>query len=385
MNPVRLLAFIEAETVTGPAKNLLQFAQLARTGNFTPALEVGIATFVRPGQETNLFLETAKRAEIHTFPVPERGRFDRSVIGSMRSIAEQFQPHLLQTHAVKSHFLARTARLHRAYPWNAFHHGYTWPDMRARAYNELDRWSLRAAHQVLTVSLPFRDQLIVKGVSGSRIQIIHNAIDPDWGRRLYSPSAQAALKEELHIRPMSRVLLIVGRLSREKDHLTLLRALRDIHATSPDSTPHLIIVGEGPERPRIEAAIEAYRLKSHVSLVGQKKSAEPYYTIADIAILSSLSEGSPNALLEGMAAGVPIIATRVGGIPEMVNHQESALLINPSDHVALAGAIKTLLENPALCARLVSAAHRSVVERHSPESRTQSLCRVYADLLRQWV
>ena len=117
----------------------------------------------------------------------------------------------------------------------------------------------------------------------------------------------------------------MGRLSREKDHLSLLRAVSQLR----DLNMQLVIVGEGPERVAIESAIRELALSDAVTMTGQVPSAEPYYGIADVAVLSSLSEGSPNALLEAMAAGVPVVATAVGGVPEIVTHRESALLIEP--------------------------------------------------------
>ena len=91
--------------------------------------------------------------------------------------------------------------------------------------------------------------------------------------------------------------------------------LEAIARLRPELNPYLMIVGEGPERPRIEQRIRSLNLAASVKLTGQQDSAEPYYGIAQVAVLSSLSEGSPNALLEAMAAGVPVVATRVGGIP----------------------------------------------------------------------
>ena len=226
-DPIRLLAIIEAATITGPAKNLLQFAQLARTGGMTPPVEVSIAVFQREGQP-QLFLDTARKASLPVYPIPEKGRFDRSVMPALAALVKQLQPHLIQSHAVKSHFLVRQAGLHRSAPWIAFHHGYTWPDLRARLYNQLDRWSLRKAARVLTVSRPFRDELVRQGVAGGRIEIIHNAIDPRWGQGGAGIAAAGALRARLGIAAETRVILIVGRLSREKDHLSLAAGDRPI-------------------------------------------------------------------------------------------------------------------------------------------------------------
>ena len=193
MSSLRLLAIIEAETITGPAKNLLQFAQLGQNGK--PSVEVAVATFVRDASRPNLFLDAARRAGVPAYAIPERGRFDPSTLSLLRNLTQEWRPDIVQTHAVKSHFLARLAGLHQSRPWVVFHHGYTWPEFRVRLYNELDRWSLRRADQALTVSLPFREQLVRRGLKKSRIEIVHNAIDPEWGRRCSLEQVEALRRE----------------------------------------------------------------------------------------------------------------------------------------------------------------------------------------------
>jgi glycosyltransferase involved in cell wall biosynthesis len=223
----------------------------------------------------------------------------------------------------------------------------------------------------VTVSVPFQNELIARGVQRDRIEILHNAIRPDWGRS--DPAQAAATREQWRIPQGRKVILIVGRLSREKDHITLLRAVHQLD--SPEL--HVVLVGEGPERGAIEAELQALRMADRVTLTGQQKSAEPFYGIADIAVLSSLSEGSPNALLEAMAAGVPAVATRVGGIPEIVTHGESALLVEPSDITAMTGALRSLLQSPDLAQRLVQRSHQLIHQHHTPEERVRKLLGIY--------
>jgi len=374
MKPIRLLAILEATTITGPAKNLLQFAQCARESGMA---ETAIAVFQR-GTAPNLAIEAAKRAAIPVYAVAEAGRFDRAVMAGLRSVAREWKPTVIQSHAVKAHFLVRASGLDRLAPWVAFHHGYTRPDLRARVYNQVDRWSLRAADRVLTVSEAFRRDLTRKGVAAGRIEVAHNAIDPQWGLRDKTPEAAAALRARLGIGPEKRIILTVGRLSSEKDHGTLLEAMRRLRDMAPEA--HLAIVGDGPERLRIEETIRALGLTGSVTLTGQVPSAEPYYGIAEVCVLSSLSEGSPNALLEAMAAGVPVVATAVGGIPEMVSHGESALLAPPGDCAAMTNAMAALLSDGNLARRLAERAREIVVERHAPEARTRRLVEIYEGL-----
>jgi glycosyltransferase involved in cell wall biosynthesis len=362
---MKLLAIIEAYSMTGPAKNLIEFATLARELQ----VDTAIATFVR-GEESNPFVEAARERGITVHTLRERGAGDRGVIKDLTELVARLRPQIIQTHAVKSHFFARLAGLPKHAPWVAFHHGYTWPTFRARAYNQLDRWSLRAAAKVLTVSMPFRDELAAKGVARERIEIVHNAIRSDWGA-----GHPGDLRAKLGIGADWKIILIVGRLSREKDHLTLLGAVDQLRRKGLN--PHLLVIGEGPERGRIEQEIRHLGLAEYVTLAGHQRSAEPYYGIANLAVLSSLSEGSPNALLEAMAAGVPVVATKVGGIPEIVMDEDSALLVPAGTVDSMAAAMERLLTDRPLAERFIGRGHVLVVERHAPAVRASRLAEIY--------
>jgi len=368
LTPLRLLAIVEAHSITGPAKNLLEFARRATAHNVVTT----IATFTR-GEADNPFTRAVREAGIALETIGERGPFDPQTLRSLRAVAARVEPDVIQTHAVKSHFLAKTAGLPRYAPWIAFHHGYTWPTLKARAYNQLDRWSLRWPRKVLTVSVPFRDQLIAIGVRAEKIEIVHNAIPSDWGAHALPPGSR--------IPAGRKVILIVGRLSREKDHLTLLEAVDKLRpAIVPHLVPHIAIVGDGPEKPRIEERVRQLGLDDYVTFTGHLSSAEPWYAIADVAVLSSLSEGSPNALLEAMATNVPVVATAVGGVPEIVTHDESALLVAPGDPAAMSAAITRVLTEPGLADRLRKRSRELILERHDPEARTRKLVSIYRSL-----
>ncbi|SRR5579884_269660 len=364
---MKLLAILEAYTITGPAKNLLEFAALARADG----VETVLCTFTR-AEPSNLFIETARAAGLTVEPIAESGPADRTVPAKLRELAWRLQPDLIQTHAVKSHFLARRAGLPRIAPWIAFHHGYTRPALRTFLYNQFDRWSLPAARKVLTVSRSFRDELIARGVPAGRIEIVPNAIRPDYGA---AAAGARRLRRDLNVPEDRRVILSVGRLSREKDHATLLAAFAALREPA-----HLVLAGDGPERPRLEQLIARLGLTGRVTLAGQQPSAEPYYSLADIAAIPSRTEGSSNALLEAMAAGVPVVATAVGGTPETVAHEESALLVPPRDSAALSAAIARLLYDAALRERLIRQSRVLIRERHSPQARAARLVSIYREV-----
>ena len=379
MSAIRLLAVVEANTTTGPAKNLLQFA--GHLGEVEPPVELALAVFRRAATE-NGFIDAARRSSIPVYAIDERRVFDARVLSRLRAISREFQPHLVQTHSVKSHFLVRAAGLHKGAPWVAFHHGYTWPDWRMRVYNQLDRWSLRAASLVLTVSVPFRRELTRLGVGAARIEVVHNAIDAEWGAADRVPPARRQWRARLGIGSQDKVIVIVGRLSREKDHNTLLHAVHALPAHGAPALPWLLVVGDGPERAAILETAGRLGISGRLILTGQVPSAAPYYGIADVAVLSSVTEGSPNALLEAMASGVPVVATSVGGVPEIVSHNATAMLAPPSNPGALADAIAAVLEDETLGRRLAESARELVVSSFAPAARTRRIVEAYSRVLR---
>jgi glycosyltransferase involved in cell wall biosynthesis len=118
-----------------------------------------------------------------------------------------------------------------------------------------------------------------------------------------------------------------------------------------------------------------------VVFCGQQSNVRPFYAMADAFALPSLSEGSPNALLEAMAAGVPSVATRVGGVPEIATDRETALLVYPSNPTDLAAALEALLADRETAGEMALRAKQHVLDRFSPVAQTEALRRVYLDAL----
>ena len=176
---VRVLAFMEALwPTTGPAKNLLEFAcRAAVAPKSLPRANIEIATYHRgTGPISNDFVLACQKAGLKVHIIHERFLFDLAVVPAIRTLIARCKPDIIQSHAVKSHFLIRLAAIHRERPWIAFHHGYTWTSPRTRIYNQLDRWSLRAASKVVTVCRPFASDLEEIGVRPERIVVRHNSV-----------------------------------------------------------------------------------------------------------------------------------------------------------------------------------------------------------------
>jgi glycosyltransferase involved in cell wall biosynthesis len=367
---IRVISIMEADSVTGPAKNLIEFGRQARS-----EVELSVVAYLRSAQRETAFIEAARDAGLHVDIVHESGRFDRSVSPKLRNLAAKHDPDIVQTHNTKSHFFLRASGIWRRRIWLAFHHGYVTTDLKMRAYHQVDRWSLRAATHVVTVCEPFVDELARRGIARERISVRHNSI------RTPEPPGEAEVsrvRASLGCGAGTPVLLSVGRLSREKGHADLLGAMSILEQRGLNF--HLVIVGEGPERSPLEEEIRKRRLGPRVSLVGLQHDVRPYYALAEIVALPSHSEGSPNVLLEAMIHSRGIVATRVGGVPEIVSDGESALLVPPRDSERMASAIARLLKDGELRARLAARARSIALSEYSPESYCRSLIDLYQRL-----
>jgi glycosyltransferase involved in cell wall biosynthesis len=373
MQKIRVLAMLEAHSVTGSAKAVLEFAKEAARGHAgLPKIDLSILTFDR-GQGENYLTKTIRDIGTPLDVVIERRRFDRNVIPQLRAAIENRRADVIWSNSVKSHFLVRWVGLNRYRKWVAFHHGYTATDTTARIYNQLDSWSLQSADKVLTSSAAFVEELTRKHVQPKHIHVQHMPIRP------FAPVSEqqkSELRHRIGFDDRTRVLLCVGRLSHEKGHADLIRAFPKMRELAGDSSLRLVLVGEGPERPRIEDLCRALHLTDVVTLAGQQDDINPYYGIADVFLLPSLSEGCPNVLLEAMAAGVPVVATAVGGVPEVVTSGRDAILVKKHDTAGMAAATAELLSNQRLRDRLISFA-REIVLQKSPEAYFKSITSVF--------
>jgi glycosyltransferase involved in cell wall biosynthesis len=381
---IKLLTVVEATTVNAVAKIVLEFYRSARELNQTrpdfPLIEGCVVTFDRrPGNQNSPgdFVTAAREQGLDIEVIPERRRFDLSVIPALRDTVAGRGSDLVVTNSVKSHFLMWRSGLWRKYPWVAFHHGYTDTDRKMRLYNRLDRWSLPHADRLVTVCGAFAQDLMSStGVSVKKISVQHNAIRR---RPPVSPAEVETLRNRLGLTKAERVVLSVGRLSREKAHMDLLEGFNRLRETRPEISGKLIIVGDGPERVRLEAAAES--LGCPVVFTGQVSDVQTFYAMADVFVLPSHSEGSPNVLLEAMAENVPVVATAVGGVPEMVENNESALLVPPNDPTSLAASIARVLTDRELAQRLPKNAALLVDTRYTPENYARSLVEIYREVL----
>ena len=204
----------------------------------------------------------------------------------------------------------------------------------------------------------------------AKFEIVANGVD--------MPAAMTgmerdALRRELGVPADRRLALFVGRLVYQKNLPCLLRAMA---ALPREARPWLALAGDGPEREPIAQLASEFGLEGDIRLLGERGDAKRLMQAADLLVLPSHFEGLSNSLLEAMAAGCPVVASAVGGTPELIEEGRTGLLFPADDAAALASAIARLAD-PALCVRLSRAAHEQVARNHSREALAAAVSAIY--------
>lgn len=375
-----MLAMMEAASVTGPAKNLIGFGQwLNSPEGLRTGVHMSFATFDRNAraEDTDSFIATAQAAGIDTHVIREKHRFSVAVFPQLQEIVAAINPHIIQTHNGKSHLLIKLLRgLRVRRQWFAFQHGYTSVDLKLRLYNQVDRLTLRSADRVISVCQAFAPKLVEFGVRSDRIRALHNAAVPI---ALTSEADRIELLDQLGIRRGERVILSIGRLSREKGHADLVRAAAALASNLNEWK--LVLVGAGPERIALERLASDVGIHDRVTFAGHTSNVARFYSIADVFVLPSHSEGSSNVLLEAMMARIPIVATNAGGNCEIVLDGHSGLLAPIGNPLGLANAIARLLQNRTLARHCVDSAYARAVDDFSVDRYRARLLSFYDEAL----
>jgi glycosyltransferase involved in cell wall biosynthesis len=212
------------------------------------------------------------------------------------------------------------------------------------------------------------------GRAGQRTDVIPSGIDTE---RFRPTTTRADAKARLGLAAERPVIGTVGRLEPRKGTATLLAALAVLRAGGRHDAA-LVVVGDGPLRAELGAEAERLGIASHVRLLGDRADVRDVLEALDVFVLPSRTEGMSNALLEGMAMTLPVVATAVGGTPEVIADERSGLLVPADDANAMAAAIARLLDDPVSAARLAAAARQTVEERYAARSMVRRLEAVYA-------
>jgi len=283
--------------------------------------------------------------QTHALTMPDRayGRERRAITNLFRRL----RPDVVHTHGYRPDVLHSGVARHLSIPVVTTVHGFAGGDWKNRFYEWLQRRAFRRFDAVVAVSRPLAERLARVGVPRSRIHAVPNA----WSE-FAKPLEREAARDVLKIPRDGFVVGWVGRLSREKGADVLVGALPRLSGVPLTVS----VVGTGAELVALQSRARDLGVDGRIRWHGAVADAARVFTAFDVFVLSSRTEGTPVVLLEAMAAGVPIVASRVGGVPDVVSPAEAAV-IRSEDPVALAAEIRRVYDDPGAARDRARAAH----------------------------
>ena len=243
----------------------------------------------------------------------------------------------------------------------------------------------RMAFQMATAVLANSPQVArsvveTDGVPEERVWTVTNFVD-DRAFDVLPAEQRQANRSAWGIPEKSLVIGCVARLVPVKDHATLIHAFSDLRETIPAA--HLVLIGDGESRPSLEALAMTSGVAGHITFAGELRGGENHHRNFDVSVLCSHSEGFPNSLVEAMAAGVPIVATRVGGIVDAVSDGDNGVLVPVESRAELTGALRRLAADATLRERMGTTGRAMARERYTAREAVRALGGMYDTLLHE--
>jgi glycosyltransferase involved in cell wall biosynthesis len=381
MTRTRVLRIITRMNVGGPALHVTLLADGLDANRYETCLLTG-ATDETEGD----YLDLTGRRVPNLIPVPALGRAialrqDVPAYRHLARIIRTFRPDIVHTHTAKAGLLGRLAAYLNGVGIlvHTFHghvlRGYFSRPKQA-CFVQAERALARATTRLIAVSGRVREELLAMGVGRpDRFDVV--PLGFDLSAFLQDGRPSGGIRRALGLSPTTPTVGIVARLVPIKAHEVFLDMAADVAAARPDVA--FLVVGDGERRQDLEAAARSRGLGSRVHFLGWRADIDRVYADLDVVVLTSRNEGSPVALIEAMAAARPVVATRVGGVGELVG--DSGLLTDVDDARALALGVRRLLDDRAMAARLGQRGRSRVVPAFSRERLVADIDALYQRLL----
>lgn len=318
---------------------------------------------------------SAKGLETAIFYAPSRYNVVR-LRRQFRDFVSLIQPNIVCTSGYKANTIAALCRHVPSVAWTP---GWTGHDFKVRLYEWMDRRLLKYHDAVVVVSPKQREEVLQLGVPENKVFYLPTTIDVDT----LPPAYSAVQMRQFCAQPQNgSVIGTVARLSAEKGHRFALEAAKLL--TEQRLSYQWLMIGDGTERGTLERLAGTLNVQCSVHFTGERADARSIIGGLDLMVLPSLTEGIPNVILEAFAYKTPVVATAVGGVPELVKDGETGWLVPPRDPCALAQAIREALENPEEARRRAENAYRHLLENFTVEKQAEAWERALHAAVQNW-
>lgn len=371
---IKVLDILEDSGFGGTNTNILRLVSIGRTID-----EIEWNLYVLSNQPKGWVFDKAASMGIPLIWIPCRKPFDWYVPFRISKIVREKAIDIIHTHGYRANFYVRSALdLGLVYPAivTTKHGMPPLTPWKMRMYAYLDRRATKLANIVIAVdSFTYRELRTKWKVKYNRLRLITNSA-PVY--RELSKEGISELKSRFGIDPSTIILLYTGRIEREKGVFELINAHQ--HISSLGIQISLWFVGDGSCRSELERLSRQYLAGSHIKFFGIQTDVEPFLAACDVVLLPSYQEGMPNSLLEAMASAKPVIATSVGGIPDLISNGINGILVPPRDPDSLVSAIIYLIENSEVAHEMGINGLKKSKNEFSLEKQAASFVNLYYEL-----
>jgi glycosyltransferase involved in cell wall biosynthesis len=385
--PIRILRVIARLNMGGPALHVSYLSAGLRDRGYETTL---VAGSVSTGEQSMAYVAEERGVPVHLMPHLHREISPiQDILATFRlakMIREQ-RPHILHTHTAKAGAIGRLAAVvaGKARPPIVVHtfHGHVlrgyFGGFRTAVFRGLERLLAPVADTLIAVSPEVRDDLVALNVAPpEKFEVIRLGIELDE-RVVHALEERKRTRRVMGV-PDDRFLVgWIGRMTGVKRGADVLRAFRLLRDQGVDAT--LCMVGDGPEREQLEALASNLGLMHDCLFAGYQEDVGPFFAAFDAFLLPSANEGTPVTAIESIASGCPVVATRVGGVPDVVEEGVDGFMVEPGDLEAIADRLGRLAADPELRARMGAAGRQRVLPRYAVERLVDDVDSLYRSLL----
>jgi len=368
---LKILHIQKVAGIAGSENHLLTLLPALRENGFEPTMLV----LAGPGDRPASFIASMKSRGIECQMIAMKSDLDPPLLLRLRKFIRGHTSQLVHTHLIHADLygglasstigLSRIASLHNDNPFR-----------RSSLLRPLIRWNRRLFHHLICISHHLaRFARDVEAVPAEKISVVHYGFQPER-----APSSGSNIRNLLRLPEGKPIVGMVARLTTQKGHSTLLQAMSKL-VQQNTLLPHLVLVGDGSLRSSLEALASQLKLNSHVSFLGYRPDASQLMYDFDIFVHPSRWEGFGLVFLEAMAAEVPIIATKTGAIPEIIEDGKTGLLVPADDGDALSDALSLLLASPPLRKKMGLAGRRRLDHEFSVKKMVEKTANIYHHIL----
>ena len=370
---IRVLHLRATDRICGPGKTILESCERIDKNNFS--LSIGLLSNLPPAE--NAFWQAATERGFPIRVVTGRSRFGFEQVDAIVRLVRDNDIDIIHSHEYKTDLLGLLASRKTGTKIVTTAHGWISNTWRSKLYLWAGKRILRWFDYVIAVSPLIEQEIRARGVRSDRVGLIHNAIVMEN----YVPAdvQPGFLRKRFSIPAGTRIVGNIGRISPEKGQGDFVKAALRILGSRNDMC--FVLVGDGPDMQSLQQQVSERELDDKIFFTGHVTDVRPVLRDLDIMALTSYTEGFPNVVLESICMGVPVLATDVGGVAEIVTDGETGILVSPGDVEGIATGLLSLADDPHAGEEMVVNGRRRIVDDFSFSQRIAKVEDVYRRVL----